>query len=59
VLQTHSRPHHPKTCGKVERFHQTLEKWLDHRPPAATLVELQGHLDTFTAHTAPPGRTAT
>ncbi len=23
VLQKHSRPNHPTTCGKVERFHQT------------------------------------
>jgi hypothetical protein len=24
----HSRPYHPQTCGKIERFHQTLKKWL-------------------------------
>jgi len=28
VTQKHSRPNHPTTCGKVERFHQTLKKWL-------------------------------
>jgi transposase InsO family protein len=24
----HSRPYHPQTCGKVDRFHPTLKKWL-------------------------------
>ena len=42
-----SRPHHPQTCGKNERGHQTLQQWLAARPAAATLVELQGLLDCY------------
>ena len=47
IIQKHSRPNHPTTCGKVERFHQTLKKWLAAQPPARTLEELQQQLDRF------------
>jgi transposase InsO family protein len=43
----HSRAYHPQTCGKVERFHQTLKKWLDHQPRPATVRQLQALLDQF------------
>jgi transposase InsO family protein len=47
VLFKNSRPYHPQTCGKVERLHQTLKRYLAKQPPARTLKELQGQLDTF------------
>ncbi len=48
VAQKNSAPNHPTTCGKVERFQQTLKKWLNARAPADTLNALQAQLDEFT-----------
>jgi transposase InsO family protein len=51
VVQKHSRPNHPTTCGKVERFQQTLKKWLTAQPrQPRTLAELQALCDTFVAY---------
>jgi transposase InsO family protein len=47
ITQKNGRPSHPQTQGKVERFQQTLQKWLRARPPAATLADLQAQLDAF------------
>ncbi|MFV1971956.1 MAG: integrase core domain-containing protein [Acidimicrobiia bacterium] len=47
VNTTNSRPYHPQTCGKVERFHQTLKKWLAARDKPDTVEELQVLLDVF------------
>ena len=48
--QKNSTPNHPTTCGKVERFQQTLKKWLKAHPGANNLNELQDLLDEFTRH---------
>ncbi len=47
IQQKNGHPNHPQTQGKVERFQQTLKRWLAKQPPATTLLELQHQLDTF------------
>jgi len=47
IIQKNSRPNHPTTCGKVERFQQTMKRWLDQQPAPTTLPELQTLLQTF------------
>ncbi|MBA3431298.1 MAG: DDE-type integrase/transposase/recombinase [Actinobacteria bacterium] len=50
ITYKHSRPYHPQTCGKVERFHQTLKLFLRKQPRAATIAELQAQVDRFVAY---------
>ncbi|WP_244900509.1 transposase [Streptomyces nanshensis] len=48
MRQKNSRPGHPTTCGKVERFQQTMKKWLRAQPiQPATIAELQALTDHF------------
>ena len=48
IDQKHSRPNHPTTCGKVERFHQTLKRWLGAQSRPRTASELQTLLGSWT-----------
>jgi hypothetical protein len=63
ITGKHSRPYHPQTCGKVERFHQTVKKFLANQDPAETKKQLQAQLDRFarycnTVRPQPGGGTA-
>lgn len=45
IQQKSGTPYHPQTQGKVERFHQTLQKALHARPFAHNIGELNQQLD--------------
>jgi transposase InsO family protein len=48
ITQKNGRPNHPQTQGKVERFQQTLKKWLRAQPDQPTTIDdLQALLDAF------------
>ena len=47
IDQKNGKPNHPQTQGKVERFQQTMKKWLRTQPAAPTIADLQTQLDTF------------
>jgi transposase InsO family protein len=47
VRHIRSTPGHPQTCGKIERFHQTLKRWLRTQPLASSQRQLQAQLDDF------------
>jgi transposase InsO family protein len=48
VAQKNSRPNHPTTCGKAERFQQTMKNWLRAQPTQPTSIQaLQTLLGRF------------
>ena len=50
IASKHGKPYHPQTQGKVERFHQTVKKFLAMQTPATTKKQLQTQLDGFVAY---------
>lgn len=47
ITQKNGSPNHPQTQGKIERFHQTLKRWLRGQPAAHTLADLNEQLTKF------------
>jgi transposase InsO family protein len=50
IKAKHSRPYHPQTCGKVERFHQTLKRFLAAQDDVTTKKQLQREIDRFVGY---------
>ena len=47
IVYKHSRPYHPQTCGEIERWHQTLKRFLAKQRPARSVHALQAQVDRF------------
>jgi transposase InsO family protein len=50
IVYKHSRPYHPQTCGKIERWHQTFKRFLAAGDQAITIGELQARVDAVVAY---------
>jgi len=47
IRQKNGAPGHPQTQGKIERFQQTLKRWLGRGPAPTSVARLQERLDAF------------
>lgn len=47
IAVSHSRPYHPQTLGKDERFHGTLQRDLGRQPPRPDLAAWQATFDAW------------
>ena len=47
IRQKNGMPGHRQTQGRIERFQQTLKRWLRRQPAALDLAALQAQLDAF------------
>lgn len=50
IAARHASAGHPQTCGKLERFHQTLKNWLRTKPLAGSYRTLQHQIDDFRSY---------
>ena len=50
VYTINGRGYHPQTQGKIERYHRTMQEWLDDHGPFDSIEDLNGSLQEFRRH---------